>query len=76
VLCVSGVIMWWKRRPSARFALSPPPIPKNFARWKHAVWLLLPISLLFPMAAVAIAATVVFDILAQMIVPKVRNIWA
>ena len=76
VLCISGVIMWWKRRPSAQFALSPPPVPKNFARWKHAVWLLLPISLLFPMAAVAIAAAVVFDILAQMIVPKVRNIWA
>ncbi|GAB3479958.1 PepSY-associated TM helix domain-containing protein [Marinomonas epiphytica] len=76
LLCVSGVIMWWKRRPSAKFALSPPPMPKNLSRWKHAVWLLLPISLLFPLAAVAMVSVIVIDRVANLLAPKVRNLWA
>lgn len=75
-LCVSGVIMWWKRRPSSRFALSPPPMPKNLARWKHAVWFLLPVSFLFPMGAIAIISVVTLDKVANLVAPKLRNLWA
>ena len=76
LLCVSGVIMWWKRRPSASLTLSPPPMPKNFARWKHAVWFLLPVSLLFPMAAIAIISVVTLDRITNFVAPKLRNLWA
>lgn len=75
-LCVSGVIMWWQRRPNARFALSPPPMPKDLARWKHAVWLLLPISFLVPLGAIAIISVVILDIITNLIAPKLRDFWA
>jgi len=75
-LCVSGVVMWWKRRPSARFALSPPPTPKDLARWKHAVWFLLPISLFFPLAAATIVTVVVLDAITALVAPKLRQFWA
>lgn len=75
-LCISGVIMWWKRRPNASFTLSPPPMPKDLACWKHAVWILLPISFLFPMGAIAIISVVLLDMIAHLIAPKLRNLWA
>ncbi len=75
-LCVSGVVMWWKRRPSARFALSPPPMPNNLARWKHAVWFLLPISLFFPLGAATIVAVLVLDAITGLVAPRLRQFWA
>ncbi|MFD1381989.1 PepSY-associated TM helix domain-containing protein [Rhodanobacter aciditrophus] len=74
LLSLSGVVMWWKRRPTN--ALAAPPMPKNLKRWKHAVWLLLPISLLFPMATLGILVVLVADGLILLCVPKLRRIWA
>ncbi|MBM6551551.1 PepSY-associated TM helix domain-containing protein [Marinomonas ostreistagni] len=73
LLCVSGVVMWWKRRPAQ--ALAAPPLPKNLKRWQHAVWLLLPISLLFPMATLGILMIVLLDLLAYLVAPKLRYLW-
>lgn len=75
-LCLSGVVMWWKRRPSNSLALSAPPMPKNLKRWQHAVWLLLPISVLFPMATIGILAIVVLDTLVLLSLPQLRRKWA
>ncbi|BFM51109.1 PepSY domain-containing protein [Marinomonas sp. THO17] len=76
LLCISGVVMWWKRRPSNRLTLSAPKMPKDLVRWKHAVWLVLPISLMFPLATVAIIAVILVDNLVGLVAPRVRNFWA
>ena len=73
-LSVSGVVMWWKRRPANAFAA--PPMPKDLKRWQHVVWLLLPISLLFPMATVGMAVVLVVDWLVLLSIPKLRQVWA
>ncbi|SBS32250.1 PepSY-associated TM helix [Marinomonas aquimarina] len=74
LLSVSGVVMWWKRRPANAFAA--PPMPKDLKRWQHAVWLLLPVSLLFPMATVGMIAILVVDALLLLSIPKLRKVWA
>ena len=75
-LCITGVMMWWKRRPNERLTLSAPPQPKNLKRWQHAVWLLLPISLLFPMATVGIVTILLLDTLIRVSMPRLRSKWA
>ena len=74
LLCVSGVVMWWKRRPAK--ALAAPPLPKDLKRWKHAVWMLLPISLLFPMATIGMVAILLLDLLVLASMPRLRKVWA
>lgn len=73
LLCVSGVVMWWKRRPANAFAA--PPMPKDLKRWQHAVWLLLPLSLLFPMATLGIVIVLLFDAITSIVTPKLRILW-
>lgn len=76
LMCVSGVVMWWKRRPSNAVDLSAPPMPKNLKRWQHAVWLLLPISLLMPMATIGMIVIILVDVFVLLSIPKLRAKWA
>lgn len=72
MLCISGIVMWWVRRPSGKLTLSAPQKPKNFAQWKHATWLILLVSLLFPLGAAAIATVLIIDRALLFILPKTR----
>lgn len=71
-ICVSGVVMWWVRRPSEKFQLSAPKKPKNLLIWKQATWFILPISLLFPLAAMTMVCVLILDRVILLLSPKVR----
>ncbi|SNR87213.1 PepSY-associated TM helix domain-containing protein [Puniceibacterium sediminis] len=62
-LCVSGVMMWWKRRPAGSLRLAAPPAPRQMPHWKGATAVALALSLAFPMAGLAIAAVLLLDVL-------------
>ena len=59
-MCLSGFVMWWKRRPSKVFALAPP--PKQPVWWTMAIPLLI-VAALFPTALAAIVAIYLLDFL-------------
>jgi uncharacterized iron-regulated membrane protein len=73
-LCVSGVIMWWKRRPSGSFRIAPPPLPKNMPLWKGAVVLGLLLSFAFPMAGLSLLTVLLLDWLVISRVPVLRRV--
>ncbi|WP_413582551.1 PepSY-associated TM helix domain-containing protein [Bdellovibrio sp. HCB288] len=65
LICVSGVMMWWKRRPSGKFAAPPAPDSKN------PVWFIgifVSMSALFPLVGVSLVAVIAIDF----ILSKVR----
>jgi len=72
VLSISGVAMWWIRRPNGKAQLVAPTKPKNLTAWKQATWLILPVSLLFPLGAAAMAGVLIVDRITLLIAPKVR----
>ncbi|WP_417244762.1 PepSY-associated TM helix domain-containing protein [Celeribacter sp.] len=72
-LCVSGVVMWWKRRPSGSFRIVPPPLPKNMPLWKGAVVLGLLLSFAFPMAGLTLLTVLLLDWLVISRVPALRR---
>ena len=63
LLCVSGLVMWWKRRPTRLMRLAAPPLPHDLPLWKGAVLVGLAVSLAFPMAGITLLALMAFDAL-------------
>ena len=53
-LCVSGMVIWWKRRPAGAVQLVAPPLPANAARWKTGIALLCVTGVLFPLTGAAL----------------------
>ncbi len=72
-LCISGVVMWWKRRPAGRSGLVPPPMPADMPLWKGAMAVGLVISLAFPMAGITLAVVMLLDVLILSRVPALKR---
>lgn len=72
-LCVSGMVMWWKRRPSGAFRLAPPPLPVDLPLWKGAVFIGLLLSLAFPLVGLTLLAAMALDLLLLSRIPLLRR---
>ncbi len=72
-LSVSGLIMWWKRRPAGTFRLAPPPLPDNVPMWKGAMLLMLVVSMAFPLTGLTLMAVLALDMLVLSRVPALRH---
>ena len=73
-LCVSAIVMWWKRRPANTFRLVAPPLPQSMPYWKGAVLVGLLVSMAFPMAGITLLTVMVLDILIISRLPTLRRI--
>lgn len=73
-LPVSGLVMWWKRRPEGAFRLAAPPAPKGQAVWWGAAALIVALGVAFPLAGVAIAVVIVLDLVLLRQVPALRRV--
>jgi uncharacterized iron-regulated membrane protein len=73
-LPVSGLVMWWKRRPERAFRLAAPPAPQGLAFWWVAAALIVVLGLAFPLGGVAIAAVIVLDLVLLRHVPMLRRV--
>ena len=72
-LCVSGVVMWWKRRPRGASRLVAPPLPANLPLWKGAVFLMLLLSLAFPLVGLTLLTVLALDLLILSRIPPLKR---
>lgn len=76
-LCISGIVMWWLRRPSSShinaMRLSPPPMPRNLPLWKGAVFMMLALSLAFPLTGITLVTVLAIDVLIVSNVPVLKR---
>jgi uncharacterized iron-regulated membrane protein len=72
-LSVSGVVMWWMRRPSKAGRLAAPPMPRDMPLWQGAVLIGLAVSLAFPMAGLTLLAVLALDFLVVSRIPALRR---
>ena len=56
---VSGLVIWWKRRPQGR--LGVPPLRHALPTWKTGVLIMLGLAVLFPLVGVSLIAVWVLD---------------
>lgn len=74
-LCLSGIVMWWKRRPSGSFRLGAPVAPANLPLWKGAALVMLIVALAFPLTGIALIVVLALDMLLVAILPGLRRIF-
>ncbi|MCV2891126.1 PepSY-associated TM helix domain-containing protein [Ruegeria aquimaris] len=72
-LCVSGVVMWVKRRPARALRLAAPPEPADMPMWKGAALVAVLVSLMFPLAGLALIVALAFDVLILSNIPALRR---
>lgn len=72
-VCVSGVVMWVKRRPARVGRLAAPPIPEDLPFWKGAVLIGLIASLAFPLVGLTLLAVLTFDMLVLSNIPALKR---
>ncbi|UWQ79778.1 PepSY domain-containing protein [Leisingera sp. S132] len=62
-VCVSGLVMWLKRRPAGAARLAAPPEPAEMPFWKGAALIAVLVSLAFPLTGLTLLAVLAFDVL-------------
>lgn len=70
---LSGLVMWWKRRPDAASRLAAPPRPQDLPLWKGAAAVVVALGVLFPMAGAAIVAVLLLDATLLRAMPKAKR---
>ena len=74
-ICISGIAMWWIRRPSKVFRLGPPPMPENFPLWKNAAIIAVLLSIAFPLVGATLIAAILLDVILLSRVPVLKRIF-
>lgn len=72
-LCLSGIVMWWMRRPKGTFRLGAPTVPLNLPHWKGAAFLMLAVSLAFPLTGITLLAVLGLDLFVTRFLPGLRQ---
>ena len=73
-LSVSGVVLWWKRRPAKALRLAAPPQPKATALWQGALLIGFAISMMFPLAGLTLLTVLAADYLVLSRIPALRRV--
>ncbi len=72
-VCISGVVMWLKRRPSRAGRLAAPPLPQDLPFWKGAVLVGLLAALAFPLVGLTLLAVLALDVLLLANLPALKR---
>jgi uncharacterized iron-regulated membrane protein len=71
-LSVSGLVMWWLRRPEG-VRLGAPPVPRDLPLWKGAAVLMVALGVAFPLAGAALLVAILLDWLVIRRLPVLRR---
>lgn len=75
-VCVTGVIMWWKRRPAGKKKLGAPPTFEKSGIWKLGAVTMVLVGFAFPLAGATIVTVLILDALLMKATPKLHNWFA
>jgi uncharacterized iron-regulated membrane protein len=73
VLALSGLVLWWKRRPSGA-RLGAPPRPVDIPYAKGALLVTLALSLAFPMLGLVLLGIMVLDVVILSAIPPLKRL--
>jgi uncharacterized iron-regulated membrane protein len=73
LMAVSGLVMWWKRRPSGA-RLGAPPRPEDVPYAKGAILIMLALSLAFPMLGLTLLAVIALDLVVLSAIPPLKRL--
>ena len=68
---VSGLVIWWKRRPQGR--LGVPPLRHDLPAWKTGVVIILALAIVFPLVGASLVAVWILDRMLMIFRSKQRH---
>jgi uncharacterized iron-regulated membrane protein len=72
LLCISGMVMWWQRRPFGQ--LGAPPMPMDGNQWKVPVAIVAVLGILFPLVGISLVIVLLLDYLIIRKIPPLKRI--
>lgn len=73
-LCLSGLVLWWKRRPAGALRLAAPPRPKELPYARGAILITLALALAFPVLGLVILAVLLLDLAILSPLPALKRL--
>jgi uncharacterized iron-regulated membrane protein len=61
ILCVSGLVMWWQRRPAGQIGV--PTLPEHVQHWKTPLAIVAILGLVFPLVGFSLVTVLLLDYL-------------
>jgi uncharacterized iron-regulated membrane protein len=75
ILCVSGLVLWWLRRPQTFSQLGAPSLPPYIQSWKVPVVIVAVLGLAFPLVGFSLVAVLLLDYLVLSRIPALKHIF-
>jgi uncharacterized iron-regulated membrane protein len=72
ILCVSGAVMWWQRRPDGR--IGAPTLPPYTQQWQIPIWIVAVLGIIFPLVGFSLLAVLLLDYLVIARIPALKRV--
>lgn len=72
-IAISGVVLWWQRRPSNSMRLYAPPQSKSSKVWVYALVISVMVGILFPLVGITLLGIYLIDLLFVKRIPKLSQ---
>jgi len=76
VLCVSGLVMWWLRRPKEARTIGAPALPPYVQHWQVPIASVAVLGIAFPLVGVSLVTVLLLDYFVLSRIPTLRRIFS
>jgi uncharacterized iron-regulated membrane protein len=60
-MCISGIVIWWKRRPQGKWQIGAPAVPQELTTWKSGAIVMCIVGLAFPLSGAVLLSLLILD---------------
>lgn len=76
VLCVSGVVMWWQRRPRESGWIGAPALPPYVQQWKVPLAIIAVLGIVFPLVGLSLVTALLLDYFVLSRIPALKRLFS
>jgi len=73
LLCVSGLVMWWQRRPAS--GIGAPTLPEHIPQWRTPMAIIAVLGAVFPLVGISLVTVLLLDYLLFSRVPLLKRVF-
>ncbi|HEY9873341.1 MAG TPA: PepSY domain-containing protein [Candidatus Obscuribacterales bacterium] len=76
VLCVSGGVMWWHRRPKQTFSIGAPALSPYVQQWKFPMAIVAVLGIAFPLVGLSLVTVLLLDYFLLSRIPALKRVFS
>lgn len=75
ILCVSGAVMWWQRRPKQAGSIGAPALPPYVQQWRVPLAIVAVLGIVFPLVGLSLVIVLLLDYFVLSRIPVLKRIF-